>query len=288
MEEFLPSELIINDSGSIYHLDIKPNQIAHKIIVVGDQDRVDVVANYFDTIKHRSQKREFACATGTYKGKRLSVLSTGIGTDNIDIVINELDALVNIDLNTRQEKEEKIALEILRIGTCGILQEDIDVDTFILSTHAMGIDNIGHFYQLKTDENTSDILEKIKREIKLPKGVTPYLTPASSKINERLLNEHIETGITVTSSGFYGPQGRQLRLSLMAPEMNDSLDNFQYDEYRFSNLEMECSALFALSKALGHEASAICLGLANRRKKEFSSNYKEKMNELIYYVLERF
>lgn len=288
MEEFLPSELIINASGSIYHLDIKPDQIAHKVIVVGDQDRVKVVADNFDTIEHTSQKREFACTTGTYKGKRLSVLSTGIGTDNIDIVINELDALVNIDLESRKEKKDKISLEILRIGTCGILQEDIPVDTFILSTHAMGIDNIGHFYELKSDEQTTHLLENIKSQIKLPEEVKPYLTPASQKINDRLINDSIVSGITVTSSGFYGPQGRRLRLQLTAPEMNDSLDHFKFENHRFTNLEMECSALFALSKALGHEASAICLGLANRRKKEFSSNYKTKMDELIHYVLENF
>ena len=288
MDKFLPSELIINESGSIYHLDLRPEDIAHKIIVVGDQDRVKVVADRFDTIEHESQKREFSCITGTYKGKRRSVLSTGIGTDNIDIVLNELDALVNIDLKTRQEKESKISLEILRIGTCGILQEDIPVDTFILSTHAMGIDNIGHFYQLKSDEQTESLLEEIKKEVKLPKEVIPYLTPASKTINQRLQNDQIASGITVTSSGFYGPQGRRLRLPLTAPEMNDSLDHFNYNNHRFTNLEMECSALFALSKALGHKASAICLGLANRRKKEFSSNYKAKMDELIHYVLENF
>lgn len=288
MEEFLPSELIINESGSIYHLDIKPEEIAHKIIVVGDQDRVKVVADRFDSIEHTSQKREFACITGTYKGKRLSVLSTGIGTDNIDIVINELDALVNIDLATRKEKKEKVSLEILRIGTCGILQEDIPVDTFILSTHAMGIDNIGHFYKLSSDKNTEELLQKIKEQVKLPNEVIPYLTPASSRINNKLNKANVVSGITVTSSGFYGPQGRRLRLELTAPEMNDSLDHFSYENHRFTNLEMECSALFALSKALGHEASAICLGLANRRKKEFSSNYKTKMDELIHFVLENF
>lgn len=288
MEEFLPSELIINESGSIYHLDVKPEEIAHKIIVVGDQDRVKVVADRFDSIEHTSQKREFACITGTYKGKRLSVLSTGIGTDNIDIVINELDALVNIDLATRKEKKEKVSLEILRIGTCGILQEDIPVDTFILSTHAMGIDNIGHFYKLSSDKNTEELLQKIKEQVKLPNEVIPYLTPASSRINNKLNKANVVSGITVTSSGFYGPQGRRLRLELTAPEMNDSLDHFSYENHRFTNLEMECSALFALSKALGHEASAICLGLANRRKKEFSSNYKTKMDELIHFVLENF
>jgi uridine phosphorylase len=288
MKKFLPSELIVNASGSIYHLDIKPEEIAHKIIVVGDQDRVKDVAKHFDTITHESKKREFSCSTGMYMGKKLSVLSTGIGTDNIDIVINELDALVNIDLATRTEKKEKTKLEILRIGTCGILQPDIPVDSFILSTHAMGIDNIGHFYQLQTDDKTENLLKEIKAQVKLPEQVIPYLTPASNEINKRLKSNDVVEGITVTSSGFYGPQGRKLRLPLTAPEMNDSLDAFHHEGNRFSNLEMECSALFALCTALGHEASAICLGLANRRKKEFSTNYKVKMDELITFVLDRF
>lgn len=287
MKKFLPSELILNESGSIYHLDLKPEHIADKIIVVGDQDRVNVVAGFFDDIEYSNQKREFACKTGTYKGKRLTVISTGIGTDNIDIVINELDALVNIDLEKRQEKTVKKSLEIVRIGTCGILQEDIPVDSFILSTHAMGIDNIGHFYDLPKNHKTEQLLGEIKKQIKLPEAVTPYLISASSKLNEKLIDQAIKTGITITSSGFYGPQGRKLRLNLVENDMNDSFNEFKFKEHRFSNLEMECSALFALSSALGHEATAICLGLANRRKKEFSKNYETKMNELISYVLDR-
>ena len=287
MSFFQESELIITNAGEIYHLGITPEQLAHKIIIVGDQDRVKIVSGFFDEILHQSQKREFACHTGVYKGKKISVISTGIGTDNIDIVINEIDALVNIDLNTRKEKEQKTKLEIVRIGTCGILQDDIPVDSFILSTHAMGIDNVGHFYELKKDENTELLLDAIKKQIKLPSQVIPYLTAASYSINERLYEESIFKGITVTSSGFYGPQGRKLRLGLTAPEMNNSFNAFEFENNRFSNLEMECSALFALSKALGHEATAICVGLANRRKKEFTKGYQEPMNKLILHVLER-
>ncbi|PKR80996.1 phosphorylase [Brumimicrobium salinarum] len=286
MADYLPSELVITPKGGVYHLDICPEDIAHKIIVVGDQDRVELVSKFFDEVTHKSQHREFACHTGNYKGKSLSVISTGIGTDNIDIVINELDALVNIDLETRNEKSEKTVLEIVRLGTCGILQDEIPIDSFILSTHALGIDNVGHFYERNVDEKTERLALDIESKVKLPKYVKPYLTPASKILNDRLLTDDIETGITVTSSGFYGPQGRRLRLPLVENDMLDSFSDFKHDEVRIANLEMECSALFSLSSALGHQATAICLGLANRRKKQFTKNYDEKIIELIKHVLE--
>ncbi len=287
MADFLPSELVITPKGGVYHLDICPENLANKIIIVGDQDRVELVSKYFDSITHKSQHREFACHTGVYKGKELSVISTGIGTDNIDIVINELDALVNIDLKTRNEKKEKVSLEIVRLGTCGILQDEIAIDSFILSTHALGIDNVGHFYERNVDEETKKLEQEIQEKIKLPKYVKPYLTKASVKLNERFDSSTVEKGITVTSSGFYGPQGRQLRLPLVETGMLDSFSDFKHEEVRFANLEMECSALFSLSSALGHESTAICLGLANRRKKEFTTNYETKITELIEYVLDR-
>ena len=287
MSKFLPSELIINPSGSIYHLDLKPSDIADRTIVVGDQGRVDIVADFFDTVEFVNQKREFACKTGFYKGKHITVLSTGIGTDNIDIVINELDALVNIDFETREEKANKKSLDIVRIGTCGILQNDIPVNSFILSNYALGIDNVGLFYDLETDKETAVLLDEIKESVIFPKGVNPYLVKASEELNGRFFSENVKTGITVTSSGFYGPQGRKLRVNLAEPQMNDSIYKFDSDGIKFSNLEMECSALLALSNALGHKATTICLGLANRRKKEFSKNYPEKMKELIEYVLNR-
>ena len=287
MADFLPSELVLTPEGGVYHLGIRPEDLAHKIIIVGDQDRVKSVSNYFDSVSHKSQHREFACHTGIYKGKNISVISTGIGTDNIDIVLNELDALVNIDLASRTVKKETTSLEIVRVGTCGILQDEIPVDSFILSTHAMGIDNVGHFYELKKNDETTELLNEIKSSVSLPNEIIPYITPASEKINQRLRATTIFEGITVTSSGFYGPQGRRLRLPLTAPDMLDSFHDFKFKDFRFSNLEMECSALFALSSSLGHEATAICLGLANRRKKEFTENYSTKILELIEYVLEK-
>jgi len=287
MADFLPSELVLTPEGEVYHLGIRPEDLAHKVIIVGDQNRVETVSNYFDSITHKSQHREFACHTGIYKGKNISVVSTGIGTDNVDIVLNELDALVNIDLETRTVKNEKTTLEIIRVGTCGILQDEIPVDSFILSSHAMGIDNVGHFYELEKNPETFDLMNEIKSKVSLPNGIIPYITPASEQINQRLRATHIKEGITVTSSGFYGPQGRRLRLPLTVPNMLDSFHDFEYKSFRFSNLEMECSALFALSSSLGHEATAICLGLANRRKKEFTKNYSTKILELIEYVLEK-
>lgn len=285
--KFLPSELVITPEGEVYHLHLHPDEIAHKIIIVGDQDRVEVVSSYFDKVLYKKHHREFTCHTGTYKGKDISVVSTGIGTDNIDIVINELDALVNIDFTTRTEKMKKTKLEIVRLGTCGILQDEIPVDSFILSKFALGIDNVGHFYKRNVTEKTSQLLKEIEAQIQLPKYIKPYLTPASSILNERLISPNVEIGITVTSSGFYGPQGRRLRLELVEENMLDSFHDFKHPDERFANLEMECSALFTLGSALGHEVTAICLGLANRRKKEFSEQYDEKINELIEYVLER-
>lgn len=286
-EALLPSELIINPDQSVYHLGISPDELANDIIVVGDQYRVSEVSKHFDVLEVEKQHREFVCHTGVYHGKRISVISTGIGTDNIDIVMNELDALVNIDFNTRKIKDQKTALNIIRLGTCGILQADIPVDSFILSTHAFGLDNIGHFYDFESQKETKELLSEIQAQIRLPKNILPYLTPASKSLNAKLKGKDTFEGITATSSGFYGPQGRALRLPLAEPTMIDSLSDFSKDGIRFVNLEMECSALFALSKALGHEATAICLGLANRRKKEFTKNYEEKIKTLIHYVLTR-
>jgi len=285
---FEESELILTDKGEIYHLGIRPEDIAHKIIVVGDQDRVELITDLFDEVKHKSRHREFVCHTGTYKGKEISVISTGIGTDNIDIVINELDALVNIDFETRTLKDEKISLEIVRIGTSGILHDDIPVDSFLLSEYSYGLDNVAHFYQREIDEETSFLQSKIEEQVKVPKNVIPYLVKASETLNNRFKTDDVQFGITVTSSGFYAPQGRTIRLPLAEPNMIDSFSDFSYKHHRFINLEMETSTLFALSSALGHHATGICLGLANRRKKKFTSNYNTKIVELIKYVLDRF
>jgi uridine phosphorylase len=282
---FQPSELIISDSNRIYHLGISPEQIGTKIIIVGDQARVPVVSSFFSKIIAKTSNREFSCHTGIYENKIISVVSTGIGTGNIDIVLNELDALVNIDFQTRRIKENFTQLEIIRIGTCGILQDDIPIDSFILSDFAMGLDNLGHFYQSNQSQVETILLQNIIQRNNFPKFVQPYLTQSDRSLFTRLNRPDIYTGITVTAPGFYGPQGRKLRQQLVVENLIEQLSAYSFEGKKFTNLEMECSALFNLSKNLGHQFCAICLGLANRKKKEFSSNYDSKIKELILHVL---
>lgn len=285
--QYPPTELVLNAEGKVYHLSLLPEQIGSKIILVGDQARVALVASLFERVEHSSQYREFACQTGIYKGKRITVLSTGIGTDNIDIVMNELDALVNIDLTKREDKPIQSTLEIVRIGTCGIVQPEIPVHSFILSSHAFGLDNVAHFYDINRTQEEIELGNLLSNHLKLPEGVVPYLSRASDELNNRLRSHETVEGITVTSSGFYGPQGRELRLKNKTSTLNEQLTSFRSSETRVLNFEMESSALFALGKALGHECTSICLGIANRPAKQFSDGYNVKMLELIEYVLER-
>lgn len=285
--QFPPSELVLNDKGQVYHLGLSPENAAERIILVGDQDRVPMISAFFDSIEHTSQHREFVCHTGSFNGKRISVISSGIGTDNIDITMNELDALFNIDLKERTEKEVKTSLTIVRIGTCGILQPEIPVHSFILSTHAFGLDNIAHFYSIPftTAENT--LCKEITDQIGLPDPIMPYLVESDKTLTAQLSSGRTHAGITVTSSGFYGPQGRQLRIKNTASEMNERLTDFRSGNLRITNFEMESSAIFALGKAMGHKCTTICLGVANRPKMEFSKGYDSEMKDLINYVLER-
>lgn len=285
--QFPASELVLDKNGNVYHLGLNPENISDKIILVGDQDRVKMVSSNFDNIEHESQHREFVCHTGTYKGKRISVLSTGIGTDNIDITINELDALVNIDLVQRIEKSQKKSLNLVRIGTCGILQPDIPVHSYILSGAAFGLDNIAHFYQIPFSAEEKATNSSLNDHLRLPKDVRTYLVDASSALTAQLESDKTFKGITVTSSGFYGPQGRQLRIPNATIEMNERLTSYSGNTLKVTNFEMESSALFALSKALGHQCATICLGIANRPNMEFSKGYQKEMEELIVYVLDR-
>ncbi|XOV68650.1 MAG: nucleoside phosphorylase [Fluviicola sp.] len=285
--QYPPTELVLDAQGKVYHLGLSPEDIADTIILVGDQGRVDLVASFFDCVNHTSQHREFYCITGMYKGKAISALSTGIGTDNIDITINELDALANIDLEKREDKPEHKSLRLIRIGTCGILHPEVPVHSYILSTHAFGIDNVAHYYEIPFDSEESALNSDIADHVALPENVRTYVSKASESIVALLDSEKTENGITVTSSGFYGPQGRQLRLKNKTGHINDRLSSFQHDSHRITNFEMESSALFALGRALGHECGTICLGIANRPNKEFSSGYQDAMKELILYVLDR-
>jgi uridine phosphorylase len=284
---FPATELVLNERNEVYHLALKPNQLAHKVILVGDQDRVALISSFFDEIEHRSQHREFVCHTGSFEGKRISVLSTGIGTDNIDICIQELDALVNIDLVNRTEKRHKTALEIVRIGTCGILQSDIPLHSYMLSSHAYGFDNVAHFYPIDYTEQEIQLRKNIDKHLDLPYGITPYLISADKTLTNRLSSSLTHSGITVTSSGFYGPQGRSLRLESKIKDIHVKLGSFREADTKIVNFEMESSAIFALGRQLGHACATICLGVANRPNMEFSTGCEREMNELISYVLKR-
>ena len=287
MKYYAETELVLNSKKQVYHLGLSANNLAHKIILVGDQDRVPMVSEFFEKIEHKSQHREFVCHTGIFKGKRISAISTGIGTDNIDITINELDALVNIDLENRTERKEKISLEIIRIGTCGILQENIPVHSYILSSHACGFDNVAHFYKINFSANEIYLAQKITNFLDFPKSIQTYFSTANEDLVSRLSSKDTHIGITVTSSGFYGPQGRTLRIPTHTQDIHLLLAKFIEKDLKILNFEMESSALFALGKELGHKCATICLGIANRPNLEFSSDSKAEMQKLISYTLER-
>ena len=287
MKYYAETELVLNSHNQVYHLGLSSKDVAHKIILVGDQDRVSMISEFFEKIEHKSQHREFVCHTGIYKGKRISAISTGIGTDNIDITINELDALVNINLENRIENEEKISLEIIRIGTCGVLQENIPVHSYILSSHACGFDNVAHFYKINFSAFELDLAQKINNFLDLPKSIQTYFSSANEDLVSRLSSNDTNIGITVTSSGFYGPQGRTLRIPTHTKDIHLLLAKFIDKDLKILNFEMESSALFALGKELGHKCATICLGIANRPNLEFSSDSKAEMQKLISYTLER-
>lgn len=285
--QYPATELVLNKEGQVYHLGLSPENVSDKIILVGDQDRVKLVASFFDTIEHSSQHREFATITGSYKGKRITALSTGIGTDNIDITINELDALFNIDLINRIDKPVKTSLNLIRIGTCGILQPEVPIHSYIVSSHAYGLDNVAHFYDIEEKNDETILNELITKHIGLPIKISPYIIAASEELVKSIESEKTVKGITITSSGFYGPQGRELRLKTKTTELNDKLTSFSSEFGKIINFEMESSALFALGKSLGHQCATICLGIANRPTKDFSKDYSKEMMELIEYVLKR-
>lgn len=281
------SELILNPDGSVYHLNLKPENIAHDIIFVGDPDRVEKITQFFDSIEFSIQKREFKTQTGIYKEKRLTVLSTGIGPDNIDIVLNELDALVNIDLNTRQPKEQLTALNIIRIGTSGSIQADIPVDSFVLSQFGIGLDNMLRSYIV--DEITHKDIEEAfitQTEWNLQKG-RPYVIACSEILEKRIESNQMHKGITCTVGGFYGPQGRVLRLPIQDSDLNSKMDHFQFNGNRITNLEMETTAIYGLSALLGHNALSLNAIIANRAIGTFSEDPTKAVDELIAYTLDK-
>jgi len=282
------SELIINDDGSIFHLHLKPENLARQVILVGDPGRVDTISALFDSIEFSTQNREFKSVTGLFSNKRLTVLSTGIGTDNIDIVLNELDALVNIDLKTRTIKEEHTSLQIVRIGTSGGLQPDLPVNSFVVSEKSIGFDGMLHFYANR--EKFCDInFETAFKEFTHwnPSFPTFYIVDASEKLKSKFKEPPFLQGVTISAPGFYGPQGRVLRLPLAEPELNHRIEAFRYENYRITNFEMESSAIYGLSKMLGHEALTICLIIANRVVLKANESYHNPMKNLINLVLKQ-
>jgi uridine phosphorylase len=281
------SELILNPDGSVYHLNLKPEHIAQDIIFVGDQNRVEKITQHFDSIEFSQQKREFKTQTGLYKGKRITVMSTGIGPDNIDIVMNELDALVNIDLETRQPKETLTSLNIIRIGTSGSLHEDIPCDSFVMAKFGLGLDNMLRSYLI--DEISNSAMEDafIKHtDWDLRKG-RPYVISCSEKLEKSIESNQMHKGITATAGGFYGPQGRVLRLSIQDEALNSKMDNFEFEESRITNLEMETGAIYGLGKLMGHECLSLNAIIANRASGTFSKDPYKAVDELIGYTLDK-
>lgn len=280
------SELILNSDGSIFHLHLKPENIGDHILLVGDQARVDTISSLFEKIEFTTQNREFKTTTGWYNNKKLTVISTGIGTDNIDIVLNELDALVNIDFEKREIKPEKKSLDIIRIGTSGGLQSDLPVNSFVVSQKSIGFDGMLAFYANR--ENYCDIpFEKSFMQFTdwNPSLPTPYVVDASKRLLSKFNDGDYKKGVTISAPGFYGPQGRVLRLGLAKPELNKLIEKFQFDNLRITNFEMESSAIYGLSKMLGHHALTICLIIANRVTRQANENYRDEMKKLIEKVL---
>lgn len=281
------SELILNDDGSVYHLNLRPEHIAQDFIFVGDPDRIDKVTKHFDTIEFTTQKREFKTVTGSYKNRRISVISTGIGPDNIDIVLNELDALVNIDLQTRTVKEKLTSLNILRIGTSGSLQKDIPVNSFLLSSHALDINGMLQSYNTSRLSNFEFEDAFVKHTNWSAKKPYPLLVSNSSELANKFMSDTIYTGVTTTAGGFYGPQGRVLRLELQDKDLNSKIDSFNFNGNRITNLEMETSAIYGLSKLLGHKAISMNAIIANRVNGTFSENPNKVIEDLIEYTLDK-
>lgn len=288
MQRIGDSELIINARGAVYHLDLRPEELAPTVITVGDPDRVREVSKHFDKVEYTRQHREFVTHTGFIGDKSISVVSTGIGPDNIDIVLNELDALVNIDLETRTIRSEITTLDIIRIGTSGSLQEHIPADSFVASTHGLGLDNLLHFYRHEEHEEEKQLLQAFVTQTQLHHRVAhPYISGGAPGLLKKFVGEDFHHGITVTCPGFYGPQGRILRLGLAQPELINRLTGFSMGPHRITNFEMETSAIYGLGKMLGHRCLSLSAIVANRVAKTFTKDGQGLMEKLIKEALER-
>lgn len=287
-EYFEASELIINDDGSVFHLHIKPKQLAHKIILVGDPGRVPVVASHFDTTECDISSREFRTITGVYQGKRVSIISTGIGCDNIDIVLNELDALANIDFKTRKLKKQTTTLELVRLGTCGGLQLNTPTGTYVVSQKSIGFDGLLNFYAGRNDVCDLPFEAAFKKHMNWnPLLCAPYVIDNNAEMIKRINQGDMVNGVTISCGGFFGPQGRELRLPLADPEQNKKVESFEYNGFKITNFEMESSALAGLSTLMGHKAMTVCMVIANRLAKEANADYKNTIDGLIKKVIDR-
>ena len=289
-KHFADSELIINSDGSVFHLHVKPEQLADKVILVGDPGRVALVASHFDTKECDIESREFHTITGTYKGKRITVISTGIGCDNIDIVMNEVDALANIDFNTREEHATLRQLEVVRIGTCGGLQLNTPAGTFICSEYSIGFDGLLNFYAGRNAVCDLQMERALLNHLGWSGNMcqpAPYVVAADKELVERIAKNDMVRGFTVACGGFFGPQGRELRIPLADPHQNEKIESFEYNGMRINNFEMESSALAGLAKLMGHKATTVCMVIANRRAQKADTGYKSHIDDLIKLVLER-
>ena len=289
-KHFAESELIINSDGSVFHLHVKPEQLADKVILVGDPGRVALVASHFDTKECDIESREFHTITGTYKGKRITVISTGIGCDNIDIVMNEVDALANIDFNTREEHATLRQLEVVRIGTCGGLQLNTPAGIFICSEYSIGFDGLLNFYAGRNAVCDLQMERALLNHLGWSGNMcqpAPYVVAADKELVERIAKNDMVRGFTVACGGFFGPQGRELRIPLADPHQNEKIESFEYNGMRINNFEMESSALAGLAKLMGHKATTVCMVIANRRAQKADTGYKSHIDDLIKLVLER-
>ncbi len=282
------SELIINADGSVFHLHLKPEQLADHVILVGDPGRVEIIGKLLTDIEFQVQNREFVSTTGKYNNQRITIVSTGIGTDNIDIVVNELDALANINLVTREINPVHRKLNLIRIGTSGGLQDYLPLNSFVISQKAIGFDGLLNFYANRDSVSDLEFEEAFRKHTNWGKQLTsPYIVNCSDALLAKIHQEDTITGVTISAPGFYGPQGRVLRLPLADPLLNEKIESFEFEGHKITNFEMECSAIYGLSKLLKHEALTICLIIANRVKKEANANYHQSMESLIDLVLER-
>ena len=285
MQKIKASALVLNSKYNVYHLDLGPEEIADTVILVGDPGRIKLIESVMDSVDIRRSNREINTITGTYKGKRVSAISTGMGTDNIDIVVTELDILCNVDLDKKELKDKHESINLIRLGTCGAMQPEVEIDTYVISEYALGLDGMAYFYDVPNGVFHSELSDAVEKHTNwsdcLPRI---YAVKASKELEEKFEGNKFYKGITLTAPGFYGAQGREIRLPLKYPKLNDSFMSFNYNDYKIVNYEMETSALYALGQSLGHKTLTACVAIANRANGKFSSNYENAMINLIEYT----